>query len=237
MTDEKLAPGLYVVAVPIGNRDDITLRALKVLQAADAVICEEYKSGSRTLSQYDIKKPLVPLNEHNERSATVDLVERLQNRNEALALISDAGTPLFEDPGTRLVWECHLNNIPVFPVPGASSLTTALMACGVNTKRFQYYGFLPAKREERIDELKKLRARTSETLIFLDTPYRLKQLLRDMATVLGEEREAMIAWKLTYPEEKILWGHLSELQVIAEGLPKGEFVLILKKMRRSRKQS
>ncbi len=235
MSDEKLSPGLYVVAVPIGNRDDITLRALKVLQEADAVICEEYKTGSRTLNQYDIKKPLLPLNEHNERTATVELIERLQKRNEVLALISDAGTPLFEDPGTRLVWECHLNDIAVFPIPGASSLTAALMACGVNTKRFQYYGFLPANREHRVEELKKLRARTSETFIFLDTPYRLKQLLRDMEGVLGRDREAMIAWKLTYPDEKVLWGTLSELLKMTDDLPKGEFVLILKKKRRQRK--
>ncbi len=236
MSEEKLKPGLYVVAVPIGNRDDITLRALKVLQNVDAVICEEFKSGSRTLNQYDIKKPLVPLNEHNEREATQDLIGCLTAKTEAMALISDAGTPLFEDPGTRLVWECHLNDIPVYPVPGVSSLMAALMACGVSSKRFNYYGFLPANKENRVEELKKLRARTSETFIFLDTPYRLKQLLRDMAAILGKDREAMVAWKLTYPEEKVLWGNLSELQTMAEDMPKGEFVMILKKKRRKRQQ-
>ena len=147
---------LYVVATPIGNPDDITLRALKVLKEADFVICEEFKVGSRLLKFYDIKKPLELLNEHNEPEKTRELIQRLLMNGEKAVLISDAGTPLFADPGSNLVRECHQNGIPVKPVPGASSLMAALMAAGLKTDKFLYYGFLPANKEERRKELKQL---------------------------------------------------------------------------------
>jgi 16S rRNA (cytidine1402-2'-O)-methyltransferase len=224
---------LYVVATPIGNKDDITLRALKVLQEVDFVICEEYKPGSRILKAYDIKKPLEQLNEHNEKEQSKVLLDRLLINEESAALISDAGTPLFADPGNTLVWQCQQNGIPVIPVPGASSIMSALMSCGLVADKFLYYGFLPANTEKRLEALKKVPAHLN--VIFLEAPYRLKQLLRDFKKVLGSGRQAIIAYKLTQPEEKFFWGDLKELSIQTADLPKGEFVFVLKKVELRRK--
>jgi len=225
---------LFVVATPIGSPDDITLRALKVLKEVDFVICEEFKVGSRLLKYYDIKKPLELLNEHNEDQMTGQLVSRLLMKGEKAALISDAGTPLFADPGSNLVLECHYNNISVIPVPGASSLMAALMSSGLRIDKFLYYGFLSANKDERRGELKRLPINFN--IVFLEAPYRLRQLLTDIRKILGEKREAVICYKLTQPEEKIFWGTLKELMIMTDGLPKGEFVIILKKLNIRRKR-
>jgi len=226
---------LFVVATPIGNPDDITLRALKILEEADFVICEEFKVGSRLLKYYGIKKPLELLNEHNESEKTRDLVSRLLMEGEKAALISDAGTPLFADPGSNLVKECHYNNIKVVPVPGASSLMAALMASGLKIDKFLYYGFLSANKDERRSELKRLP--NNYNIVFLEAPYRLKQLLTDIRKILGDRREAIVCYKLTQAEEKIFWGTLKELMIMTEDLPKGEFVIILKKPNIRRKKN
>ncbi|MDO9577658.1 MAG: 16S rRNA (cytidine(1402)-2'-O)-methyltransferase [Candidatus Cloacimonadales bacterium] len=225
---------LYVVATPIGNKDDITLRALKVLQEVDFVICEEYKPGSRILHAYDIKKPLKLLNEHNEKEQSKILLDRMLMNGESAALISDAGTPLFADPGNTLVWQCQQNGIPVVPIPGASSLMAALMGCGLAADNFLYYGFLPANTEKRLEALKKVP--THLNVIFLEAPYRLKQMLRDFRKVLGDNRQAIITYKLTQPEEKFFWGNLKELEIQTTDLPKGEFVFVLKKLESSQKR-
>ena len=223
---EHLKSKLYVVSTPIGNSDDITLRALKVLKEVDFVICEERKVGSRFLKSVGVSKPLELLNEHNEQEQTQKLLLRLHE--ESAALISDAGTPLFADPGNELVSQCHQNNIQVVPVPGASSLLAALAGSGIKLDKFLYYGFLPANKDERINALRKLPREYD--IIFLEAPYRLSQLLRDMSKNLGVNRQAIIAYKLTYPQEKFFWGTLKELSIMTDGLPKGEFVLILKKI-------
>jgi len=218
---------LFVVATPIGNPDDITLRALKVLRQVDFVICEEFKVGSRLLKSYNIDKPLELLNEHNEKEQTNSLLMRIFNNGETAALISDGGLPLFADPGNELVWQCHQNGIQVIPIPGASSIMTALMASGIKLDKFLYYGFLPANKDKRISALKKLPR--NYDIIFLEAPYRLKQMLRDMIKILGEKRQAIIAYKLTQSEEKIFWGNLKELSFMTQDLPKGEFVFILRR--------
>lgn len=223
-----LKHGIYVVATPIGNKDDITLRALKVLQKVDFVICEEYKVGSRLLKSYEIKKPLILLNEHNEKEQNIEILDRLMLGGETAALISDAGTPLFADPGNGLVWQCHQNGIQVIPIPGASSIMAALMSAGLAADNFLYYGFLPANRNERLNAIKKIPSYLN--VILLEAPYRLKQLLRDLRKGLGDNRNTIIAYKLTQPQEKIFWGTLKELALMTENLPKGEFVLILKKL-------
>ena len=217
---------LYVVSTPMGNSEDITLRALRVLKEVDFVICEERKIGSRFLKSVGISKPLELLNEHNEDEQTQKLLLRLFE--ESAALISDAGTPLFADPGNQLVSRCHQNNIQVVPVPGASSLLAALAGSGIKLDKFLYYGFLPANKDERKNALRKLPREYD--IVFLEAPYRLTQLLRDMSKMLGENRQAIIAYKLTYPQEKFFWGTLKELSIMTEDLPKGEFVFILKKM-------
>lgn len=225
---------LYVVATPIGNPDDISLRALKVLREVDFVICEEYRPGSKLLHSYKIKKPLELLNEHNEKEQSKILLDRLLINDESAALISDVGTPLFADPGNTLVWQCHQNGIPVIPVPGASSIMAALMGCGLAIDTFLYYGFLPANTENRLAALKKVP--THLNVIFLEAPYRLKPLLRDFIKILGDQRQAVIAYKLTQPEEKFFWGNLKELEIQTQNLPKGEFVFILKKLESRRKR-
>ena len=219
---------LYVVATHIGNPDDITLRALKVLKKVDFVICEEFKVGSRLLKNYDIKKPLELLNEHNETEQTHVILDRLVMNGETAAMISDAGTPLFADPGNNLVWSCHQNGIDVVPVPGASSIMAALMVSGLNLEQFLYYGFLPANKDERKRAIKRLP--NNYDLVFLETPYRLKQLLGDLKKILGPNRQAIIAYKLTQSNEKIFWGSLQELSVMILELQKGEFVFILRKV-------
>ncbi|MDY6915771.1 MAG: 16S rRNA (cytidine(1402)-2'-O)-methyltransferase [Candidatus Cloacimonadota bacterium] len=218
---------LYVVAIPIGNKKDITQRALEVLNKVDFVICEERKVGSRLLKGYDIEKPLELLNEHNEEEQTHNVLEKIKIHQQTAALISDAGTPLFADPGNKLVKICHEAGIKVVSVPGVSSLMAALMISGLSLEKFIYYGFLPANREARKLALKKLPHNFD--IFFLEAPYRLKQLLRDMKKVLGSNREAIIAYKLTYPQEKLFWGTLAELTTMTQDLPKGEFVFILKK--------
>ncbi len=223
---------LYVVATHIGNTDDITLRALKVLKSVDFVVCEEFKVGSRLLKSYDIKKPLELLNEHNEDEQTQTILDRLVMNGETAAIISDAGTPLFADPGNNLVWQCHQNGIDVVPIPGASSIMAALMVSGISLEQFLYYGFLPANKDERKRAIKRLP--NNYDLIFLETPYRHKQLLADMKKILGPNRQAIIAYKLTQPTEKIFWGNLQELNTMIQELPKGEFVFILRKLEMSK---
>ena len=225
---------LFVVATPIGNPDDITLRALQILKEVDFVICEEYKAGSRALKKYDITKPLELLNEHNEKEQSHRILQILLMEGKSAALISDAGTPLFADPGNNLVWQCHQNGIQVVPVPGASSIMAALMVVGLAADKFLYYGFLPANKEKRLEALKKIP--THLNVILLETPYRLKPILRDMIRVLEPQRQAVIAYKLTQPQEKIFWGNLKELSQMTEELPKGEFVFILKKLESRRKR-
>lgn len=219
---------LFVIATPIGNDQDITLRALQILKAVDLVICEEFKMGSKLLKKYEISKPLENLNEHNEKSKTERLIERFLQEELQAALISDAGTPLFADPGNQLVQQCHYYQIPVIPIPGVSSIMAALMACGLSLQQFLYYGFLPANKAERLRALKKLPV--FYDIVFLEAPYRLKPLLRDMIKALSGKREGIIAYKLTQREEKFFYGNLNELQLMTSTLPKGEFVFILRKV-------
>lgn len=214
---------LYVVATPIGNPDDITLRAINVLKNVDVVICEEYKNGSRLLKRYQISNKLLELNEHNEKTETDYILKEILMRGKSAALISDAGSPLFADPGSKLVEMCNYYQIKVKPVPGASSLMAALMGAG-EIKKFAFYGFLPANKTKRKSAIAKLPRDID--IVLLETPYRLKQLLKDLSKILGEKKNAIIAYKLTMPEEKFIFGTLKELSEM--DIPKGEFVLIIK---------
>ncbi|MCF7910904.1 MAG: 16S rRNA (cytidine(1402)-2'-O)-methyltransferase [Candidatus Cloacimonetes bacterium] len=223
-------PAIYVVATPIGDVNDITLRALKVLAAVDLVICEERKVGSRLLKGYDIRQELIEVNEHNEQNVVTELVLKIITENLAVAMISDAGTPLFADPGNKLIPQAYQSGIRIVPVPGASSIMAALMAAGVTTSSFLYYGFLPANRQSRQVAIRQLPNDTD--IILLEAPYRLKQVLADLQKHLGSNRQAVLAWKLTYPQEQIIETDLGSLVQIAENLGKGEFVLILRARKR-----
>jgi 16S rRNA (cytidine1402-2'-O)-methyltransferase len=217
---------LYLVAIPIGNFDDITLRALNVLKSADVVVCEERSEGLRLLRHYGIEKQIETLNEHNETAATSIMMNVLKE-GKSVALISDAGTPVFSDPGRILVEKAIQENIKLVPVPGASSLLPALIVSGFPIKEFVFAGFLSPKRERRITELRGLK-KELRTIVLMDTPYRLVQLLRDMADVFGETRRVCVAFDLTLPTELIY--HSTPLKLYQQFLKedkKGEFVIVL----------
>lgn len=217
---------LYIVSTPIGDPDDITLRALRVLREADAVVCEERREGMRLLRQYKIENEIVELNEHTERERVPELMERLRH-GETLALISDHGTPLIADPGAQWVTRAIQENVRVSAVPGASSLLAALVVSGLPLERFRFVGLLPAKKEARRQALGRLR-QEPDTWVVLDAPYRLPALLADLERVLGRERPAAVACNLTMPTEKIIRGPLGQITMhFAQNPFKGEFIVVL----------
>jgi 16S rRNA (cytidine1402-2'-O)-methyltransferase len=219
---------LYLISMPIGNYDDITLRALNTLREVDFVICEEFKTGSGFLKQYSIKKELIQINEHNEKEDSGEILDLLKS-GKNIGLISDHGTPLLEDPGSFLVRRVIQEKIPVTVIPGASSILSALVLSGFDLKKFIYLGLLPPKKEERKIELLKIKT-AKETIILIDTPYRLIPLLNDIRDILGKNRDICLATNLTMENEKVYRGKvidiLSELE--EKSIKKVEFVLILK---------
>lgn len=223
---EKIAPGLHVVATPIGNLGDISFRALATLAAADAIIAEDTRVTRKLLAHYGIATPLVAYHEHNAAVMRPHLVARLE-AGAALALVSDAGTPLVSDPGFKLVADAVERHIQVTSVPGASAVLAALVVAGLPTDRFFFEGFLPQKsvaRRTRIAEL----AQIPGTLVFFESPRRLAEALGDLYTVLGD-REAAIARELTKHFETVRRGTLATLaaQLASEEPPKGEIVLLV----------
>lgn len=218
---------LYIVSTPIGNYEDITLRALKVLKEADFIICEEFKEARRLLSKYKIEKKLVELNEHNENEASDEILMMLLEGKSA-ALISDCGTPLFSDPGHLLVDLAIQNKINVIPVPGASSLLTALVGSGMDFEKFYYYGWLSPKKDIRRKQLLDLK-RIKQTIVLMDTPYRLKSLMEDIVKILGPNIPCVLAFELTKERENFYRGNAGNIlaHVEKEKL-KGEFVVIIR---------
>lgn len=217
---------LYLVATPIGNYEDITFRALSVLQQADLVVYEERKEGERLLRHFAIRKPVESLNEHNEAAASHHIIQYLKN-GKTVALISDSGTPVFSDPGQLLVRKAIENTIRIVPIPGASSLMPALTVSGFSIDQFLFYGWLSPKKERRRAELRQLQ-RERRTIVLMDTPYRLTALIRDLADVFGDMRRVCIAFNLTLPDEKVFYGTATQLfkQFTAKEL-KGEFVIVI----------
>jgi 16S rRNA (cytidine1402-2'-O)-methyltransferase len=218
---------LYLVSTPIGNYDDITLRALKVLKDVDLIVCEEFKEARRLLFNYDIEKELLNLNEHNEKDASQEIIEKLiAGKN--IALISDCGTPVFSDPGKILVDLCIQNEIKIIPVPGVSSLLAALVASGADLNKFYYYGWLSPKKDLRRKQLLDLKKR-KETVVLMETPYRLKTLLTDITKILGAKTNCVLAFELTTEKENFYRATAEQLlKIVEEKKLKGEFVLILK---------
>jgi len=218
---------LYIVSIPIGNYEDITLRALRILKECDFIICEEFKEARRLLSHYKIQKELFSINEHNENKNVNDLILKLLEGKTA-ALISDCGTPLFSDPGHLLVDLSLQNRIDVIPIPGASSLLTALVGSGLDFEKFYYYGWLSPKKDIRRKQLLDLRKRR-ETIVLLDTPYRLKSLMEDIVKLLGSNIPCVLAFELTKENEKFYRGNTGNIfNVVDREKLKGEFVLIIK---------
>lgn len=222
---------LYLVATPIGNYEDITLRALNVLKAVDVIVFEERKEGMHLLAHYGILNKVVEtLNEHNEAAASFHIIDKL-NQGKDVALISDTGTPVFSDPGKILVRKAIDNNIKVVAIPGASSLLPALIVSGFPIDQFLFYGYLSAKRNRRIAELRELRSER-QTIVLMDTPYRLVPLMRDITEVLGNTRRVCIAFNLTLPDEQIFRGTAADLyQLVSKKNLKGEFVIVIEGMK------
>jgi 16S rRNA (cytidine1402-2'-O)-methyltransferase len=216
---------LYLVATPIGNLEDITLRALRVLGEVDLIACEDTRRARKLLAHYRISKPLVSYHEHNERSRASELIEKLES-GASIALISDAGMPLISDPGFRLVSQAIRRGIKVVPVPGPSALVAALAASGLPTNEFTFVGFLPRRsnaRRARLAQLSKL----NSTLVFYEVPHRIRSTLEDALAVFGD-RPAALAREMTKLHEEFIRGSLSEIaQSMAGRKPLGEFVLIV----------
>lgn len=218
--------GLYLVSTPIGNLGDISDRAVKILKNADIVACEDTRVTSKLFSLLGISAPLTPYHEHNAEKARPALIKRLKN-GETVALVSDAGTPLVNDPGYRLVQDCIREDIYVTAVPGASAVLTALQLSGLPCHRFLFNGFLPVKSAARKKELKEL-STINSTLIFYEAPQRIEETLTDMLEVLGD-RKIAVARELTKKFEETLRTTISNaLEIYKEnGVPKGEFVLVV----------
>lgn len=220
-------PGtLYIVATPIGNLEDITLRALRVLKDVDLIAAEDTRHTRILLDHYGIQASVTSYHEHNERAKAQELVRQLE-RGVNIALVSDAGTPAISDPGYRLVLTAISAGVRVVPIPGASALTAVLSACGLPTDRFVFEGFLPAKQQQRRSRLQTL-CREIKTLIFYEAPHRLRECLGDIREILGD-REMTLAREVTKVHEEFLRGPVSQiLQQIAERQIKGEVTLVVR---------
>ncbi len=226
MAEKKRDGGvLYVVATPIGNMEDITLRALRVLKEVDVIACEDTRQTQKLLNRYEIRKRLVSYHEHNEMTRAGELVLELE-AGAQVALVSDAGMPLVSDPGHHLVAMCRRHGIAVVPVPGASAVVAALAASGISADSFLFGGFLPSRSGERRRALEKC-AGVAATLVFYEAPHRIVETLRDAGEVLGN-RPAVIAREVTKVHEEFARGRLEELAARFGKKPvKGEITLLI----------
>ena len=223
--EEPGAGCLYVVATPIGNLEDISLRALRILKEADVIACEDTRQTMKLLTHFDLRKKLVSYHEHNEITRAAELVIDLE-QGAKVALVSDAGTPAISDPGHRLVSLCLRHGIEVVPVPGASAFVAALAASGMAIEEFTFVGFLPARQSER---RKKLRTLLNEprTIVLYEAPHRLLETLEDSLEILGN-RPAVIAREVTKMYEEFLRGHLEDLLAgVRAKEPRGEITLLI----------
>ena len=225
-TSQVFEPALYIVATPIGNLADITLRALELLRQADLIACEDTRTSGKLLSYYGIKAKTTSYHEHNEDTKTSYLLEEV-SKGKIVALISDAGTPLISDPGYRLVKEAVKIGIKIVPLPGASSVIVALAASGLPTDRFMFVGFLPSKAGTRAKAITEI-ANIKTSLVLFESVHRLTETLTALAEILGT-REALIARELTKLHEELRRGTLEELSAHYKnsGDPKGEVVIVI----------
>jgi 16S rRNA (cytidine1402-2'-O)-methyltransferase len=216
---------LYIVSTPIGNREDITLRALRILKEVDLIASEDTRHTGLLLRHYGIQKPLTSYFEGNELKKRDFILSKLK-QGDRIALVSDAGTPGISDPGFRLIQLAIENQIPVVPIPGPSAVIAALSVSGLPTDSFLFKGFLPHKMKKRRDLLKELED-VRETLIFYESPHRISETLRDIYEVLGD-REIVLSRELTKIYEEVLRGKVSKIQIqMGERKLKGEITLVI----------
>src|SRR5450755_1745253 len=222
-------PSLYLIATPIGNLEDITLRALRVLKEVDLIACEDTRQTLKLLSHYGIQTRLVSYHEHNEMTKAAELVVNLEG-GAKIALVTDAGMPGISDPGFRLIALAIRHHVPVVPIPGASAFLAALVASGLPTDSFRFSGFLPAKAGQRRKLLESVKD-SPRTQVFYEAPHRLLDTLADVVEVLGIERHVVVAREVTKMHEEFLRGQVGEIleQLKARGDMKGEITLLIAK--------
>jgi 16S rRNA (cytidine1402-2'-O)-methyltransferase len=224
---EDLAPGLYLVATPIGNLEDITLRAIRVLKQADLIACEDTRQTQKLLNHYGIATPTISYHEHNEAARAAELIEKL-TQGARIAVVSDAGMPGISDPGFRLVSLAVERGVPVVAIPGATAFVSALVASGLPSEGFSFRGFLSPKSAARRRELEQARS-SAQTEVFYEAPHRILATLEDLLAVLGPERRIVVARELTKIHEEFLRGTAAQVLDIVKGRGevKGEIVLLI----------
>jgi 16S rRNA (cytidine1402-2'-O)-methyltransferase len=222
-------PSLYLIATPIGNLEDITLRALRILREVDLIACEDTRQTLKLLSHYGIQTRLVSYHEHNEMTKAAELVVDLEG-GAKIALVTDAGMPGISDPGFRLIALAIRHHVPVIPIPGASAFLAALVASGLPTDSFRFSGFLPAKSGQRRKLLESVKD-SPRTQVFYEAPHRLLETLSDVCDVLGEARHVVVAREVTKLHEEFLRGRAREIlnQLKGRGEVKGEITLLIAK--------
>lgn len=225
---DQLTGNLYIVATPIGNREDISIRAINTLKSVDQILAEDTRHSKQLLTPLGITTSLTSLHAHNEADKSDELIQALQ-QGRSFALISDAGTPLISDPGYPLVKKARLSGIPVIPIPGACALITALSASGAPCDTFTFIGFLPAKSAARRETLESLKT-AAHTIVFYESTHRIDDCLNDIANILGQDCELVLAKELTKSFETFISGRCQDVQnwlIADKAHSKGEFVLIL----------
>jgi 16S rRNA (cytidine1402-2'-O)-methyltransferase len=232
MRDEKRSdekPALYLVATPIGNLEDITLRALRILKEVDVIACEDTRQTQKLLNHYAIATRTTSYHEHNEMTKSAELVKEMQE-GASVALVTDAGMPGISDPGYRLITLAIRHHVPVVPVPGASAFLAALVASGLPTDSFRFSGFLPAKRGERRAALEAVQ-NSPRTQVFYEAPHRIVEALTDVVELMGESRHVVIAREVTKLHEEFLRGRAAEVleTLKARESVKGEITLLIGK--------
>jgi 16S rRNA (cytidine1402-2'-O)-methyltransferase len=217
---------LYLVPTPIGNLEDMTFRAVKTLQEVDLIAAEDTRNTRKLLTHFEVDTPQVSFHEHNTQERIPQLVEKLLG-GQSIAQVSDAGMPSISDPGHELVRACIDANVPVVPLPGANAGVTALIASGLAPQPFYFFGFLERKKKDQVAQLEALKNR-EETMIFYESPYRLKELLKNIATVMGPQRQVVICRELTKRFEEFIRGSAEELAAWTEETEiKGEICLMI----------
>lgn len=214
---------LYIVATPIGNLEDITLRAIRILKEVDIIAAEDTRHTLKLLNSLEISKPLISYHRHNEEIKTEELINKLKE-GKNIALVSDAGTPVISDPGGEVVEKAIENDIKVVPIPGACALITALIASGIDAREFSFYGFLPLNKKNRKEKLKDIEAETKTSILY-EAPHKLVNTLQDLGECI-QNRKVVLAKELTKIHETYICGEINELlDKIKE--PKGEYVVII----------
>lgn len=223
---------LYIVATPIGNLDDITLRAIKVLKEVDIIAAEDTRHTLKLLNHLEISKPLISYHRHNEEIKTDELINKLKE-GKNIALVSDAGTPVISDPGGEIVKVAIKNNIKVTPIPGACAAITALVASGIDAKEFTFIGFLPQNKKNRKEKLEQIKNAEVTTILY-EAPHKLLKTLQDLKPIV-EDRKVVLARELTKIHEEYITGTMQQIEQRIQ-IPKGEYVIIINKTEKNKKE-